>query len=284
MPGRIMGGLTLALLALLAGCQALPLAGESPAPISLVPPPLLTTARQLVVVRSAGPDAPVARLTRFQREDREQAWQPVGTGFPVSLGRQGLGWGTRGGQEGADQESGQTQLQALELSLPLPTKAEGDGRAPAGLFPVGPAFGEGSDALARERLPHFPYVAADATLYCVDDGDSPAYNRLQPWSGTDFPWRSAEAMVRQDGQYRWGAVVQHNTASPRPGAGSCIFLHIWSAPGAPTAGCTAMAETNLLTLLNWLRADHQPVLLQLPESAYQAIAPAWALPALPALP
>jgi hypothetical protein len=48
-------------------------------------------------------------------------------------------------------------------------------------------------------------------------------------------------MLRQDGRYALGAVVAHNSTPPVPGAGSCIFLHVWESPVTPTAGCTAMA-------------------------------------------
>ena len=64
-----------------------------------------------------------------------------------------------------------------------------------------------------------------------------------------------------DGLYRWGIVVGHNPAN-QPGAGSCIFIHLWRGPGQPTAGCTAMSEENLPRILAWLDPALDPRLVQ----------------------
>jgi len=72
-------------------------------------------------------------------------------------------------------------------------------------------------------------------------------------------------------------VVEHNAAAV-PGAGSCIFLHIWGGPAKGTAGCTAMAEEDLVRLLGWLDHKESPRLVQLPEAEYARLRAAWSLP------
>jgi D-alanyl-D-alanine dipeptidase len=91
-------------------------------------------------------------------------------------------------------------------------------------------------------------------------------------------WNSSEHMLRSDDLYRWGVVVDHNADPPRPGAGSCIFLHIWRGPGQPTVGCTAMPQENLESVLGWLDPAKKPLLVQLPESEYQRLKRKWKLP------
>ena len=80
--------------------------------------------------------------------------------------------------------------------------------------------------------------------------------------------------------YRWGAVVAHNLDQV-PGAGSCIFLHVWEGAGVPTAGCTAMPEAEMLRLVRWLDRNKNPLLVQLPAAEYRRLRDAWKLPDLP---
>jgi D-alanyl-D-alanine dipeptidase len=186
----------------------------------------------------------------------------VGTVIPASVGRAGLGWGT-GLHDGAP--------------LDGPTKREGDGRAPAGVYRLSSAFGY---AAAGEvpwiRLPYFP---SDASIECVDDLRSRHYNRRVDRDTIPQPdWSSHEEMRRTDALYEWGVWVDHNSSPPAPGGGSCIFLHVWAGPGVATSGCTSMAAENLREVLAWLDPRARPVLVQLPRDAYGALRTAWELP------
>ena len=82
-------------------------------------------------------------------------------------------------------------------------------------------------------------------------------------------------MRRSDDLYRWVVDVGHNPTRT-PAAGSCIFIHLWGGPDAPTVGCTAMDEPHLTRLLAALAPDAVYVLL--PRAEYTALARAWALP------
>ena len=54
-------------------------------------------------------------------------------------------------------------------------------------------------------------------------------------------------------------MLEHNTDPVVPGKGSAIFLHVWSGPGKPTAGCVAAAEADVRRLLGWLDRARRPV-------------------------
>ena len=218
-------------------------------------------ARQLVLVVTDGWDATTGTLQRF--EMRDGRWQAVATAAPVSVGRNGAAWGL--GLHPAQSQG--------------PQKQEGDGRAPAGVFTLGDAFGYAADADTA-----MPYRAMQATSYCIDVPDSPLYNRIidtrtegeAAAKGSTEPMR-LDLHNQGDVRYREGLVIGHNPkATPR--AGSCIFAHLWRTPGEATAGCTAMASGTMDRLLAWLRPDARPVLVLLPRSEYARLTRDWQLP------
>jgi L,D-peptidoglycan transpeptidase YkuD (ErfK/YbiS/YcfS/YnhG family) len=172
------------------------------------------------------------------------------------LGERGLAWG-RG-------------LRAV-CDLPGPCKQEGDRKAPAGFFALGPVFG---DAAHQKYALKMPFLAVTDDLECVDDPDSRHYNQFASSSQRD--WKSAERMSEQEALYALGVFVQHNTDPVEPGKGSAIFLHIGEGTG--TAGCTALEAQALRALVAWLDAAQHPCLVQLPLEAYSHCQPLWNLP------
>lgn len=249
---------------LLVGCVLLPLAAASAVAQgkggrARVESPL-SRARQLVLVTTRDWGAVEGTLERFERKNSKAAWRRVGERVPVVVGRGGLGWGA-----GLNAQTGDG-----------PVKREGDGRAPAGVFALGPAFGFAPASEAPWlKLPYTPL--ADDTE-CVDDVSSSRYNLIVERSGAGVvDWKSSERMRAVPG-YRWGVVVGHNANPPVAGHGSCIFLHIWAGPSKGTAGCTAMAQPDLEALLGWLDAKKRPLLVQLPEAEYARLRDAWRLP------
>jgi len=217
-------------------------------------------------VISADWDATVGTLHRHQRVNG--SWQPVGTPHAVSLGRAGSAWG-------------------LGLHPPQtgPQKREGDGRAPAGLFAIGIAFG-----YAEQLSTGLDYAAMQASHHCIDVPGSPHYNRIIDTAqlGAAAAEGSTEPMRRDlhldgDPVYRIGFVIEHNPEAV-PSAGSCIFAHLWRAPDAVTAGCTAMESADLEALLAWLDRERTPRFLLLPVASHAALREAWDLPALGGMP
>lgn len=247
-------GLTLALALLLLVAHTPYHAAQGPAATPL------HRARQLLVVRTDDWNAASGTAERFERPGPAAPWRAVGGPFPVAVGRKGLAWG-RG--------------VAGEPSAEGPVKREGDDKAPAGVFTLSPAFGRSKTKPQEWRL---PYRSLEGNVECVDDVRSDSYNRLvtrQEVAKVD--WASSEKMWTEP-EYRWGVVVQHNSVPVERGAGSCIFLHVWSAPRRGTAGCTAMEETSLTETIRWLDPARHPLLVQLPRSEYARLAAAWGLP------
>jgi L,D-peptidoglycan transpeptidase YkuD (ErfK/YbiS/YcfS/YnhG family) len=227
-------------------------------------PDPLASSGQLLLVLAAGWDESAARMQRFEREQATGAWRPVGGPTAVTIGRAGMAWG-RG-------------LHARQAGA-IPAKHEGDGRAPAGVFPVTALFGNGVPPVGAK----LPWLEATPYLKCIDDPASRHYNRVVDQGRVDgIDWVSCEDMLRGDSRYELGAVIGCNCDPVVPGAGSCIFLHVWEAPGMPTAGCTAMALADMKRVAGWLNGARAPLLVQLPRDAYERLRGPWALPDFPA--
>lgn len=225
---------------------------------------------QMVVVSTDGWDATRGTLRRFAR-DGAGAWQAVGEAQPIVVGRNGSGWGF-----------GLNPAPQATIAAGDPIKTEGDGRAPAGVFAIGTAFGYAADADTA-----LPYQAMDAGDWCIDVSGSPLYNRLVDVDdvGEAAIAGSSEPMRRDlhadgDQRYRLGFVIEHNPKA-LPMAGSCIFAHLWKDPDSTTAGCTAMAPGTMDAVLGWLDPKEQPVFVLLPASDYRQLQSAWRLPELP---
>ena len=125
-----------------------------------------------------------------------------------------------------------------------------------------------------------PVTHLTRDLVCVDDVASGSYNAIvDTRRAARKDWDSDETMRREDDLYRFGLVVGHNQANA-PGAGSCIFVHIRRSPGVPTAGCTAMAQADILELIRWLDRAKGPVMVQLPRREYDRLRASWGLPAM----
>lgn len=219
----------------------------------------LGTSRQVLLVVTDNWESHTGTLRRFERAKNKE-WSAAGEPISVVVGRNGLAWGR--GVHGSPGEG--------------PVKREGDGKAPAGVFAIGPAFGHAAAPLRGLRLRYVDL--AKGRMECVDDVKSTRYDRLVSRERTGkVDWDSSEKMWSEP-LYKWGAVVEHNLAITEPGAGSCIFLHIWKGPESSTAGCTAMPEANLVETLRWLDPNKKPLLVQLPKAEYERLKTLWQLP------
>ena len=216
----------------------------------------LRDSRQLVVVTSPSWDAIDGEMRRFERDSPAAPWRAVSEPIPVVLGRTGLAWGAG----------------AFASPSTPPRKREGDGKSPAGIFTLGYAFG--FDDTADTKM---PYKKLRDTTECVDDVASPYYNEVVDRDASGpATWTSSEKMRTID-QYQRGALVNHNVP-PKAGAGSCIFLHVWSGRSQPTAGCTAMRRDDLDALLRWIDPAARPLIVQLPNDEYSRYRDHWRLP------
>jgi zinc D-Ala-D-Ala dipeptidase len=216
-------------------------------------------ARQLIVVTTPAWDSISGTLQRYVRTSASAPWRAEGPAVPIVVGQTGLAWGDDALGRRGD-----------------PRKREGDGKAPAGRFSLGAAFGFAPRSEAEwVRLPYVP-LARDTE--CVDDSSSTHYNRVVDRSDVRrVDWNSAERMRSID-LYRLGVIVRYNAQPVRRGRGSCIFLHIWRAPGSPTSGCTAMPASDLEAIVRWLDPRREPRLVQLPQAEYARLRRSWSLP------
>jgi len=227
------------------------------APMVMVP---YSKSLQAVVVTTA--DWPTVQGTarRFERISPTAKWQPVGEAFPVVVGRNGLAWSPDSPVGGS-----------------VPNKREGDGKSPAGMFPLTFAFGT---SLKPEGV-SVPYTKLAEFTECVDDVKSSHYNTIVDRTHVgNFDWKSSEKMLAVGEPYELGVFVGYNSFPVTPGNGSCIFLHIWKNASTGTAGCTAMQRSNLEKLVAWLDPAKNPYLIQMPEAAYNKHRKPWNLPRL----
>lgn len=225
-----------------------------PAPPILPTPAWMQDASDLVTAVADDWSSTKVKLSHWMRRSGDSGWDRDGDPWDGVIGDAGIAWGI--GLHG-------------NSPLPGPIKKEGDRKAPAGAFRLSAAFGYEADRNSRVG-----YRQLDDATECVDDPKSASYNLIVEHTGS-ADWRSAEHMRRPDDLYSLGAIVDHN---PRraPGAGSCIFLHVWEGPDSTTVGCTAMDHDRLSTLLDHL--GKSPVFVLLPRAEYSALRDPWGLP------
>ncbi len=124
-------------------------------------------------------------------------------------------------------------------------KREGDGGTPAGVHRiVGMLYRP--DRMVRPADWATPIGPCDLWSDDVRDED---YNLMVR---APHPL-SHEALRRADPMYDLILITDWNWPSAVKGRGSAIFLHRWRRPGAPTAGCVALAPDDLLWVAQHLR-------------------------------
>ncbi len=214
--------------------------------------PLPAHTRQLLLVRSASWSASVGSLQRYRREENAR-WQAVGEPLQVNLGKRGMAWG-RG-------------LQAMQ---PGPVKVEGDNRTPAGVFRLGSLFGYAPERPANASA-SYPYIHIGVSTVCIENPLSALYNEIIDAAPT-------APMLRADGVFRLGFVIEQNTPDTVAGAGSCVFFHVQRGPAQPTHGCTSAPLTEVQSLAGWLEPEAEPAIVELPDLEYSRLKGEWALP------
>ena len=195
--------------------------------------------KQVIVVTTKDWSTPNGKLQRYEKAGK--SWHKAGKEISIKLGRNGLGWG-RG-------------LHTIPKNAKY-IKKEGDGKAPAGIFSLKQAFGY------QPFVVKYPYEVYRSTDHCVDDVKSKYYNKIIDSTKIKKDYKSFEHMKFPKDYYKYGIVVNHNhidEAGAIKGAGSCIFMHIKK---VPTAGCTVMNENEMKTVIKWLDADKNPLLVQ----------------------
>jgi L,D-peptidoglycan transpeptidase YkuD (ErfK/YbiS/YcfS/YnhG family) len=139
-------------------------------------------------------------------------------------------------------------------------KREGDGRTPAGAWPLRRLLWRPDRVGPASTLPSRPIRPDDG--WC-DDPRHADYNR---------PVRlphpaSAERLWREDGLYDLVVILGHNDDPVVPGAGSAIFLHLARPGYGPTEGCVALARPDMLELLSRASAGDVLAIDAAPDAA-----------------
>ncbi len=202
----------------------------------------LTKTNQVIFVKTPSVNSVEGEMFLYQRKNLSGQWKLIDS-FAVVVGKNGL-------------------AKAAGAKIPLnnimPTKHEGDGKSPAGIFPLGKVF-----SYHDVKNLKMPFVQVDSNFYCVDDAASVYYNTLIRQDTAHQNFNSFEYMRRHDSLYEFGVWVLHNSNPVVDGDGSCIFLHVWRNSNSGTTGCTAMQRENIIRLIHWLDKKKNPVLLQI---------------------
>lgn len=216
---------------------------------------------QLIVGTAPDWDSSEAILQRWKRAP--DGWEPVGPAIRARLGASGLAWG----------------IGIHPGSALGPQKKEGDGRAPAGVFRLGNAYGYAPQIL---KHPDLVYQQVTERDLWVEDPSSKYYNRHLRLTnrGPLTEWEQQAQMRLNDPAHSLKLFIGHN-APPNavPNAGSAIFFHIWRREGeAPTSGCTVMTENDLRSLIAWTNPNQNPLYVLLPKEMYSSVRNSWGLP------
>jgi L,D-peptidoglycan transpeptidase YkuD (ErfK/YbiS/YcfS/YnhG family) len=93
-------------------------------------------------------------------------------------------------------------------------------------------------------------------------------------------WEKKQQMRLFDPSHSLKLFIKHNAYPDiELGAGSAIFFHIWRDGGTQaTAGCIAMPEEKLRSMLTWINPYLKPLFVLLPKGVYEEKKAAWELP------
>jgi len=134
-------------------------------------------------------------------------------------------------------------------------KREGDHATPAGRFPLRQLYYR-PDKFAKPPLCALPAQEMEMLDGWCDAPEHELYNQYVrlPFGG------SHEQLWRADEVYDLLVVLGYNDDPVVAGAGSCIFMHVARENYAPTEGCVALAQDDLLALLAAIEASTEIVI------------------------
>ncbi len=191
-------------------------------------------------------------------EKTSKGWTSKPKGYKVNYGSNGMAWGI-----------------GLHKQMPGAQKKEGDKKSPAGVFEIGRSFGYPE----KPKNCKTNYLQIDQHTQCIEDVKSKYYNTIVNNKQIHSDWNSTDLMLRKDDLFKYGFFVNHNPKQI-PGKGSCIFFHLWRNAESFTAGCTALSETDMYSIISWLDYEKKPLLIQMPAKEYAALNKKLELPAI----
>ena len=213
---------------------------------------------QMVLSIASNWNSHTGNLQFFERSAGK--WVAASPAISVLYGKSGLAWGR--GLRGTGE--------------PGPQKVERDKRAPAGVFEIGKVY-TFDQALPEGAV--YPFHVVTKQCAWIDDPTHPDYNRHVEVDANNPPaWFEKQKMKHNDPAHRWLIEIRHNADPPVSGAGSAIFFHNRRGPNRASAGCTVMAEENMVRMLRWLRAEARPQYVLLTKDEYLQRWKSWGLP------
>jgi L,D-peptidoglycan transpeptidase YkuD (ErfK/YbiS/YcfS/YnhG family) len=187
---------------------------------------------QLVVVKGESLSSSFGTVTALEKKDG--SWTVVQGPDSARVGRNGM--------------------------TPESKKVEGDGKSPMGLYRLGRLFAYSLPVDTR-----MPVTQTGPEDKWIDDPESDLYNT---YVHGDTDAKSFELLRRDSDVYKYCMVIEYNTDPVVKGKGSAIFFHLNI--GRPTAGCIAIDESAMTSLLSWLDPEKNPhILIWAPEEEPQ---------------
>lgn len=194
--------------------------------------PAQVEAGQMITVDAPTPDSTTGTLTAWSRGG-DGGWRAAIGPVQAYVGRAGIG-----------------------------RASEGSGRTPAGIYALTQAFGTLTDPGTR-----LPYFQTDPSDWWDGNPSSPTYNQHVRRAAS--PGGDSENLYYAGSVYDYAVNMDYNIAGV-PGAGSAFFLHVTD--GRPTAGCIAVPQATMASILEWLDPARHPFI-------YIEVGAAWKPPA-----
>src|SRR6266496_2685534 len=133
--------------------------------------------------------------------------------------------------------------------------SESKSATPIGSFTLTLAFGRVSNPGTQ-----LSYFRTDASDWWVSDKYSRYYNTHHRCSSScPFNTAAGENLRAAGFVYTYAVVINYNRFPVTPGAGSAFFLHVTD--GGATAGCVAISQSKLVSLMRWLSPSTHPRIL-----------------------
>ena len=121
-------------------------------------------------------------------------------------------------------------------------KKEGDLKTPKGIYKIEHLYYR-SDRFKKPET-KLKVIKIKKSMAWCDDARSLNYNKLiKKYNHTSY-----ETLYRKDYKYDLLIPIKYNFEKPKPGKGSCIFLHL-TKNYKPTKGCIALKKRDFLILL-----------------------------------
>jgi len=132
-------------------------------------------------------------------------------------------------------------------------KKEGDGKSPTGIFHLGKLY---SYEKQLNTLLDNQQTTVDDKW--IDDPDSEDYNTHVKGATTA---KSYENLLLKNDAYKYCMVIEYNTNPIIKGKGSAIFFHLAIKKPSFTAGCVAIDEENMRSIVSWLDLKQNPSII-----------------------